>query len=86
MAKLRFCEVCKQLIEEERAVNDCETRLCIVHGEAIQKFGGEFKTIATQERTSKEGSLKINYGETRTTKIRNQDGVNQLREEFLDAN
>lgn len=40
---LRFCEVCKQEIENERAEHLPETRLCVEHARQIQDFGGEFR-------------------------------------------
>jgi hypothetical protein len=39
---------------------------------------------ASQERTSKEGSLKINYGSIATKAIRNQEGMDRLRDDYLD--
>ena len=51
-----------------------EARLCTRLGMEIEKFGGEFKMSATQERTSRQGSLKLNYGGISTTRVRNDDG------------
>ncbi len=62
MSKVRYCEICKSQIEAERLEAAADTRLCIQHAKEIEKFGGEFKTQASQERTSKAGSMKINYG------------------------
>jgi hypothetical protein len=84
MSKVRFCEICKQPIDPERAESLSATRLCQQHAVEIQKYGGEFKVTATQERTSKEGSLKINYGSVATTAVRNQEAISRLRDEYLD--
>lgn len=84
MNKLRFCEICKQPIDAERAESIPATRLCQVHAKEIEKYGGEFKVTASQERTSKEGSLKINYGSIATKSVRNQEAVDRLREDYLD--
>jgi hypothetical protein len=82
MARSRFCDVCKQPIEQERADGNPETRLCREHAEAIQKFGGEFRVTAQQERTSKSGSLKINYGGIETKSVRNQEAIERLKDEY----
>jgi RNA polymerase-binding transcription factor DksA len=58
---MRLCVVCKAPIDAERIEAIPETRLCTEHGRQIQKHGGEFVVSATQERTSKPGSLKLNY-------------------------
>jgi hypothetical protein len=84
MSKSRYCEICKQPIEQDRAENDAKTRLCRVHAIEIEKYGGEFKMTASQERTSKEGSLKINYGAVATNATRNQEAIDRLREDYLD--
>jgi hypothetical protein len=44
-----------------------ETELCVRCSSAV---GGEFKMIATAERTSKPGSLKLNYGGYTVKKVR----------------
>ncbi|MEQ8787575.1 MAG: hypothetical protein RIC55_14825 [Pirellulaceae bacterium] len=51
--------------------------------EAIDKYGGEFLLSAVQERTSKSGSLKLNYGGVHTTKRRNVEGIQRLRDDYL---
>lgn len=84
MSKVRFCEICKQPIEPERAEHLPATRLCRTHSEAIEKYGGEFKLTASQERTSKTGSLKINYGGVTTSSVRNQEAIDRLRDEYLE--
>ena len=78
----RPCEICKQPIDQERLEVLPETRLCTEHARMIQKFGGEFIVTATQERTSKAGSLKRNYGGVSTSKTRNLKAMERLREEF----
>lgn len=82
MAAVRFCEICKAEIDAVRAEHAPETRLCTEHARAIEKFGGEFITIATHERTSKQGSLKQNYGGVTTTRMRNVEAMERLRQEF----
>ena len=79
---MRLCVVCKQEIEADRVEAIPATRLCVEHGKEIQKYGGEFKLSATQERTSKAGSLKLNYGGISTESTRNEDALNQLLDEF----
>ena len=79
---MRLCVVCKQEIEADRVEAIPGTRLCIQHGKEIQKYGGEFKLSATQERTSKQGSLKLNYGGISTESTRNEDGLNALLDEY----
>jgi hypothetical protein len=76
----RGCEICKQPIEPERAENDPLTRLCAAHAREIAQFGGEFKTVASEDVTSKKGSLKKNIGGVTTERVRNQEAVRRLRE------
>jgi hypothetical protein len=84
MARVRFCEICKQEIDSDRAEANPETRLCAVHVEAIKKYGGEFLTDIEDERTSKPGSMKINYGGIgKVTHTRNYKGIEQLRDDYL---
>jgi hypothetical protein len=78
---VRLCEICKQPLSADR-MEIPGTRLCTEHGEAIKKFGGEFVLTSQQERTSKEGSLKVNYGGIATEQIRNSDAIERLRDEF----
>ncbi len=80
---MRICEVCKKMIEPERAELLLDTHLCTQHGREIERYGGEFKVSMSQERTSKPGSLKINYGGVSTRKKRNQRAIDSLREDFL---
>ena len=81
MARTRLCEVCKQPIEAERAEFVPDTRLCSEHAAAAEAYGGEFKLEARQERTSKQGSLKLNYGGIETSKRRNSEAVERLKED-----
>lgn len=81
-ARTRPCEICARPIEVERARDLPETRLCAEHAQKIARFGGEFIVIAEQERTSKAGSLKHNYGSVTTSKKRNQRALDRLRDEF----
>jgi hypothetical protein len=80
--KTRPCEICKQPIDAERIEAVPETRLCSTHAHQIQKYGGEFIVTATQERTSKAGSLKHNYGGVTTSKKRNEQALAKLRDEY----
>lgn len=82
MSKTRFCEICKQPIEEERLEGSPETRLCIEHGKAIQSFGGEFIMRGTQSNLSKTGSLKKNYGDVSIERERNDAAMAKLRAEY----
>ena len=81
----RFCEVCKRAIEDDRLAVMPETRLCTEHAREIEKYGGEFIVTAEQERTSKPGSLKLNYGGVSTSKKRNVDAVQRLRDDYLNG-
>ena len=83
MARTRLCEVCKRAIEEERLEGVPDTHLCMQHAEEIQRYGGEFLVTAEQERTSKQGSLKHNYGGVSTSKTRNVAGIEDLRNDYL---
>jgi hypothetical protein len=85
MSKPRHCEVCKQPIDPERVDGYPETRLCTRHGEAIKQYGGEFIVTASQERTSKSGSLKINYGGIETQSVRNYEGIARLKDDYADS-
>jgi hypothetical protein len=82
MAAIRACEICDEPIDPERAEALPGTRLCSEHAKAIAKFGGEFIVTVSQERTSKPGSLKRNYGGIDTAKSRNHEAIRKLREEF----
>jgi hypothetical protein len=79
---VRRCIVCKREIESERAEAIPATRLCTQHGHEIDKFGGEFTLTASQERTSKPGSLKLNYGGISTSTKRNEKALNLLLDEY----
>lgn len=78
----RRCFVCKNEIESDRLEAIPQTRLCTQHGHAIQKFGGEFIMSASQERTSKKTSLKVNYGAISTSFARNERGLELLKEDY----
>lgn len=85
MVKSRPCQICMRPIESERIENVPETRLCRDHAEEIKKYGGEFLVSTTMERTSKAGSLKRNYGGVNASKRRNTEGLDRLRDEYLDT-
>jgi hypothetical protein len=78
----RPCEICKQPIDPERIEAVPETRLCPEHARQIQKHGGEFIVTMTQERTSKAGSMKRNYGSVTTSKTRNLEALQRLRDDY----
>jgi Prokaryotic dksA/traR C4-type zinc finger len=80
--RVRGCEICGKMIEPERAKALPATRLCIEHGREIQKYGGEFQVTSRHIRTSKEGSLKKNFGGVDVEQRRNRDAIEKLREEF----
>ncbi len=79
---MRRCIVCKRDIESERAEGMPATRLCTEHGREIEKYGGEFTLSASQERTSKAGSLKLNYGGITTTSTRNEKAIGRLLDDY----
>ena len=79
---MRLCQIGKEPIDEERVEAIPETRLCSAHGREIAKYGGEFIISASQERTSKQGSLKHNYGGVSTSKQRNDKAIEQLRNDY----
>ena len=78
----RGCEICKQLIDAERAEILPMTRLCIKHAHEIEKFGGEFKLSIVEERISKRGSLKINYGGVMIYQHRNHQAIHKLHDAY----
>jgi len=78
----RPCEICNKLIEEERLEAVPQTKLCITHARAIEKYGGEFKLTGSYETTSKQGSLKLNYGGVNVIKTKNTDAVEKLRRDY----
>lgn len=83
--KSRPCAICMKPIDPDRIESAPDTRLCTEHAKQIQKFGGEFIITATQERTSKAGSLKRNYGSVSTSKTRNYQALERLRDEWENA-
>lgn len=76
----RGCEICKRPIEPERAESDAMTRLCAEHARQIAAFGGEFMTVASEDRTSKKGGLKINVSGVTTERVRNEEALRKLRD------
>ena len=64
----RRCARCGEEIPAERVEALPETRVCV---RCSSEMGGsEFTTVAVPEQTSKEGSLKKNYGGYTTRKLR----------------
>lgn len=79
---MRLCAICKQEIHPDRVDAIPATRLCADHAAQIGQYGGEFTTTAAQDRTSKAGSLKLNYGGIATTQIRNNLAMERLRDAY----
>jgi len=63
----RPCARCSAMIPAERLEAMPETEVCVT---CSAEIGGEFKLIVTAERTSKPGSLKLNYGGVTVKKVR----------------
>ncbi len=61
------CARCGELIPAERIEAIPETMVCVA---CSREIGGEFRVYVTPERTSKEGSMKKNYGGYTTQKVR----------------
>jgi hypothetical protein len=61
------CARCGGEIPAERLEALPDTMVCV---KCSQEMGGEFQVVVTPERTSKEGTLKKNYGGYSTRKIR----------------
>jgi hypothetical protein len=64
----RPCARCGAEIPAERIEAIPDTMVCV--GCAKEMGGSEFVVVAIPERTSKEGSLKKNYGGYSTRKVR----------------
>jgi hypothetical protein len=80
--KTRPCEICGRMIDPERVEILPDTRLCTDHARQIEQYGGEFRVTSHLERTSKEGSLKRNYGGVTTSKTRNHEALRKLRDAY----
>jgi len=78
----RPCEICNQPIDPERLEAVPDTRLCGDHARKIAKYGGEFRLSASHDRTSKQGSLKQNYGGVTARKTRNHEAMYKMKEEY----
>jgi hypothetical protein len=63
----RACVKCGGEVPAERVEALPDTQLCI---RCSQAMGGEFDVYVEAERTSKDGSLKKNYGGYGTRKVR----------------
>lgn len=77
--KTRPCEICKQEIPLERLEYLPETTLCAEHARMIEKYGGEFIVVFKEEKLSKAGSLKKNYGSVTPSRLRNSTAMEKLR-------
>lgn len=67
MSEPQACARCGHEIPAERLEALPDTQVCVTCSRAM---GGEFTLYATPERTSKEGSLKKNYGGYTARKVR----------------
>ena len=67
-SEARTCARCGAAIPAERIEAIPETMVCVKC--AGEMGGSEFQVVAIPERTSKEGSLKKNYGGYSTRKVR----------------
>ncbi len=76
------CEICREWIDAERLEAVPGTRLCREHAEQINQYGGEFQTVAREDRTSKSGSLKINIGGVTTERVPNKRAIDQLKDDY----
>ena len=63
----RPCARCGNEIPGERIEALPDTEVCV---RCSNEIGGEFKVYVVPERTSKDGSLKKNYGGYTTRKVR----------------
>lgn len=64
----RPCARCGEVIPAERIEALPETLVCV--GCAREMGGSEFRVVVIPEKTSKDGSLKKNYGGYVTRKVR----------------
>lgn len=78
----RHCTICNNEIHADRAEALPNTMLCSVHAREIEKYGGEFTCFLDQERVSKQGSIKQNYGSASQIQVRNHTGLAKLREQY----
>lgn len=67
MVSPQLCARCGNEIPAERLEALPETMVCVA---CSKEMGGEFTVYVTPEKTSKEGSLKKNYGGYSTRKVR----------------
>ena len=81
---MQNCEICGKEIPAERLECLPDTRLCVEHAHAAQKYGGEFKLTGVQGNLAKVGSLKKNYGDVDVIKKRNNDVIEKLRQEYTE--
>jgi hypothetical protein len=65
----RPCARCGAVIPAGRLEALPETEICVT---CSAEIGGEFKLVAVTERTSKPGSLKLNYGGITIKKVRKE--------------
>ena len=79
---LRKCDVCRCWIPPEHLEVAPESELCFAHAVEAEAYGGEHRLTWRQERTSKSGSLKLNYGSVIPKSVRNPRAVERVRLEY----
>lgn len=82
MAAIRGCEICKRMIEPERAENDPRTTLCSEHAKEIRKYGNEFITVSSFDRTSKPTGIKVMVAGVTTEMVRNEEALRKLKADY----
>jgi hypothetical protein len=80
--RTRPCEICGEEIPAERLECLPETRLCVEHSKLIERYGGEFTITIVHTNLAKSGSIKRNYGDVTSQKIRNHAALQRLRQEY----
>lgn len=81
--RVRVCEICGAEIDAERVEAVPETRLCLAHAKAIQKYGGEFRLSSRRVSLGKTESMKKNYGDVTSELVRNAAAMQKLRDEYF---
>jgi len=82
MAAYRGCEICKQPIETDRAADYTATTLCVRHAQDIGNYGGEFRTIVSEDSRSKKQSIKVTISGVTTEMVRNERAMQRLKNDY----
>ncbi len=82
---LRKCDICRCWVDPERVAAVPKSKLCLTHAIKAEAYGGEYRLIWRQERTSKAGSLKLNYGSVIPKSVRNPSAVERVRLEYEES-